>query len=336
MYIHITTTTATATATTTTTTTTMSSQENYKGVLQELCQKTKEPVPIYSESVQHYEGGQNLFTSEVKCSMKGVSFVNSGKGKTKKEAEKNSAFSTLQHIFTRFPDLAAEVARMGTSGAGGGGGGSGGGSGGGGGGGGSGSSERDRDRERERDREHRERERDRGDRDRERERDREHRDREHRDREHQPRDWDAPSSSSSSSMMSSTQSSGTELLQLRMAFEASTKHFTEKIATLERRYTDLKETTPLTRTARQVARHDTRHDRLLHVPCCLFTRIQAKVVFTSWTRVFVQGVHLVHYRDATYTRHSYCQCWRTALWHVDRRSRACHSLARRLSKDVDI
>eukprot|EP01133_Synstelium_polycarpum_P010234 gene10234-11928_t len=84
----------------------MSSNENYKGVLQEMLQKRHEPVPVYtSASVLDPDSSkmEKIFRTEVNASYKSKTYQTVGTGKSKKESEKAAAYSALQLIYVDYP-----------------------------------------------------------------------------------------------------------------------------------------------------------------------------------------------------------------------------------------
>ncbi|EGG19456.1 hypothetical protein DFA_00033 [Cavenderia fasciculata] len=80
--------------------------DNYKGLLQEICQKHREGVPNYTECHQAPgPNNSNIFTSQVHCLFRGTDLSGEGKGKTKKDAEKASALSVIHQLFILFPEI---------------------------------------------------------------------------------------------------------------------------------------------------------------------------------------------------------------------------------------
>ncbi|GAM18239.1 hypothetical protein SAMD00019534_014140 [Acytostelium subglobosum LB1] len=96
----------------------MSSNENYKGLLQELCQKRKELTPTYSTPKQLTESGNLYFQTDVLVKFRGKEFSGQGTAKAKKDAEKLAAYAALQRIYAEFPNerIVQETNSMASSG----------------------------------------------------------------------------------------------------------------------------------------------------------------------------------------------------------------------------
>eukprot|EP01132_Coremiostelium_polycephalum_P000397 gene397-501_t len=78
--------------------------ENYRGLLQEFCQKRQQPVPSYNtilidNSNQH----SPTYRTEVSVNFKNRLIIEVGTGKSKKESEKSAAYNAFKQIFLQFP-----------------------------------------------------------------------------------------------------------------------------------------------------------------------------------------------------------------------------------------